>query len=326
MRRSRDVILAEAARWHIDQQGGLTGDQDEALSRWLTADPQHAVAFAEVSRTWDLTGALAGEAPLIATEVAARSIHPMRWLAAAAVAAFLAGGIGYLTMQPQHYATAVGEIRSVSLADGSNVTLNTASELEVSFTRNRRNVRLLHGEAIFQVAKDHTRPFVVMANGASMQAVGTVFDVRDDHGAVELTVSQGIVTFQPSRTAIPGYRISLVKAGYGARTSAGSAATFRVSSDDLEQRTLWQTGMLKFSGKPLEQVVDELNRYRASQIVVADDRIAAIPIGGRFPIRAGDEFLAGIEASFNIRAVKGEDGKVYLFSAEERRPAATPAG
>ena len=75
------------------------------------------------------------------------------------------------------------------------------------------------------------------------------------------------------------------------------------------------------------EAVAELNRYRSAQIVVADDRIAAIRIGGRFPIRAGDEFLAGIEASFNIRAVKGEDGKVYLFSAEERsRLEATPAG
>jgi transmembrane sensor len=85
--------------------------------------------------------------------------------------------------------------------------------------------------------------------------------------------------------------------------------------------------MLKFSGTPLDQAVAELNRYRTSQIVVADDRIAGIPIGGRFPIRAGDEFLAGIEASFNKRAVKGEDGKIYLFSAEERgRTTATPAG
>jgi transmembrane sensor len=324
MPRSRDVILAEAARWHIDQQGGLTGEREDALSRWLRADPQHAVAFAEVSRTWDMTGALGSEAPAGAAEIPERSYHPMRWLAAAAVATFLAGGIGYLTLRTQHYATAVGEIRAIQLADGSNVTLNTASEIEISFTRNRRNVRLLHGEAMFEVAKDHARPFVVLANGASMQAVGTVFDVRDSGNAVELTVAQGIVKFQPSRPTIPGYRISFVKAGYGARTTATAAATFKVAASDLEQRTLWQTGMLKFSGKPLEQVVAELNRYRTSQIVVADDRIAGIPIGGRFSVRAGDEFLAGIAASFNIRAVKGEDGKVYLFSAEER--SRTPAG
>src|SRR5579872_4804080 len=114
MRRSRDVILAEAVRWHIDQQGGLTGEQDEALSRWLRADPQHAVAFAEVSRTWSLAGALDGAAHPVATEVGGRSTRPLRWLAAAAVAGFLASGIGYLTMQPKHYATAVGEIRAVT--------------------------------------------------------------------------------------------------------------------------------------------------------------------------------------------------------------------
>jgi len=196
MRRSRDVILAEAARWHIDQQGGLTGEQDEALSRWLRADPQHAVAFAEVGRTWSLAAALDGAA-LPAAKVGERGVRPLRWLAAAAVAGFLASGIGYLTMQPKHYATAIGEIRAVTLADGSRVTLNTASELEISFTRNRRNVRLLRGEAMFEVAKDRARPFVVAADGASMQAVGTIFDVRSERGKVELTVAEGIVKFQP---------------------------------------------------------------------------------------------------------------------------------
>jgi transmembrane sensor len=323
MPHSRDVILAKAARWHVDRQAGLTSEQEEALSRWLRADPHHAVAFAEVGRTWDVIAPLGDEAPAAVAEMPRRSIRPMRWLAAAAAATFLAGGFGYLTLRPQHYATGVGEIRAIRLADGSNVTLNTASELEISFTRDRRNVRLVRGEAIFDVAKDRARPFVVRANGASMQAVGTVFDVRDDRGQVELTVSEGIVKFQPDRRTIPGYKVSFVKAGYGARATANSTATFRISAGDLEQRTLWQTGMLKFSGKPLGQVVAELNRYRSSQIVVADDRIAAIPIGGRFPIRAGDEFLAGIEASFNIRAVKGEDGKVYLFSAEERSRSGT---
>ena len=326
MRRSRDVILAEAVRWHIDQQGGLTGEQDEALSRWLRADPQHAVAFAEVGRTWSLAGALDGAA-LPAAKVGERGVRPLRWLAAAAVAGFLASGIGYLTMQPKHYATAIGEIRAVTLADGSRVTLNTASELEISFTRNRRNVRLLRGEAMFEVAKDRARPFVVAADGASMQAVGTIFDVRSERGKVELTVAEGIVKFQPVKARRDSDKISLVRAGYGATATASSAATFKISSSDLEQRTLWQTGMLKFAGTPLGQAVAELNRYRSAQIVVADDRIAAIRIGGRFPIRAGDEFLAGIEASFNIRAVKGEDGKVYLFSAEERgRPVNPPAG
>src|SRR5690242_235602 len=117
MARSRDVILAEAVRWHIDQQDGLTTVQDEALANWLKADPRHAVAFAEVSRTWDMTAALAGDsaASVAAAKIPLRTPHPMRWLAAAAVAAFLAGGIGYLTMQPTHYATAVGEIRAVKL-------------------------------------------------------------------------------------------------------------------------------------------------------------------------------------------------------------------
>jgi transmembrane sensor len=184
-------------------------------------------------------------------------------------------------------------------------------------------VRLEGGEALFQVAKDAARPFVVHAGNASVRAVGTEFNVRmRERHVVEVTVTEGVVAVDGS-PANPGTAddpatapVRKVAAGEGAMLGVGAVASLALDAESLEQRIAWRRDVIELRGETLEQAVAEFNRYRPEPLVLGDPRIGSIRVGGTFATDESAKFLDALQTGFGIKAVEGAQGRVYLVSAQ----------
>ncbi len=239
-----------------------------------------------------------------------------RALLAGLLAASAVGGIATtlaLGGREQRYATAFGTRRSVALDDGSRIDMNTGSVIAVAFDATRRVVRLLQGEAMFDVAHDARRPFYVQVGDSLLRVLGTAFNVRIRAELVELTVSRGAVGISDGAKVL-----RTVVAGYGAAIRGGVAETNHLGDAVVRQRLAWQGGVIELDGDTLEQAVAEFNRYRSAPIVLGDNRLAALRIGGRFGTAESERFIDAIQQSFPIRMVANGDGSILLtpLSAE----------
>lgn len=244
---------------------------------------------------------------------AAGPSHSRRTLLMGATAAAVAVTVGWrLTDNVDLYRTGVGERRTVALSDGSRLTLNTTSTVEVAFTRGERRLRLVRGEALFEVAHDASRPFLVEAGPARFRALGTAFNVRVRSDVVELTVTQGVVGVMAGEAAVETVASARIAAGGGAVVRSGAVAPTALDEQHLRQRTAWQDGVLEFDGESLAQVVGEFNRYRRQPIVIGDARLESLRIGGRFEVDEADRFLTALTSSFPIDAIATTDGGVLL--------------
>jgi len=230
-------IYEEASDWIVkNREGDLDVQEKKQFDAWLRESPQHLRAYLEMSAVWEDVGSLEpslnasadeliacaraeenivplGSAPSLRTRVTSETIRrkrttPLRKVAlyyALAASALLTLAGTWLCGQRNTYSTAVGEQRSIVLNDGSSVELNSRSRIRVRFSAAERDVDLIEGQALFRVAKNPLRPFIVSADGTHVRAVGTQFDVyRKTYGTV-VTVVEGKVAvfgepYLPSRT------------------------------------------------------------------------------------------------------------------------------
>ncbi|MCY1438288.1 Protein FecR [compost metagenome] len=193
------------------------------------------------------------------------------------------------------YATRVGERRSIDLADGSRVWLNSGSALSVDFSTGERRLALHAGEALFQVAKDPNRPFIVRAGDTEVMAVGTRFDVDSRGAQTRVDVTEGVVQVskaasQPVRLSA-GQRLSLDE-----RTPAPA-----VQPLDLDSASAWQRGKLIFNQRPLGDVLDELERYLPGRIMLTDPALRAHKVSGVFDLDDPDALLKTLERLQPVR-------------------------
>jgi len=285
-------ILDEAAEWFVDFR---VGDVDAAararFDEWVRRSPEHIQAYWEIARAYvDLperddagkldVGALIAYANT-AGNVVSISARPARagparltrrrYLPAAAVVCGLAG-IAVLFWQAQRqpfYSTDVGERRSLTLTDGSTVDLNARSRLRIEFSSTERRVELEAGQALFQVAKDSQRPFVVYSGDARVRVVGTQFDVfRRESGAITVTVIEG-------RVAVAGTTVSA-----GEQLTVSHDVIAPAQHADVAVATAWTQHKLIFEGSRLAEVVAEFNRYNRRQLVLADPKLNDFEISG----------------------------------------------
>jgi transmembrane sensor len=216
--------------------------------------------------------------------------------AAASVAVVTAGltSLGPLAALYAGHATGVGGRKRVDLADGSFVILNTATAVSVDYSGKERRVVLHDGEALFDVAKDPSRPFIVTAGDMEVRAVGTAFVVR----LKEVMVSEGTVDVtigsRPPIRVVAGQRLGV---------GVGEGDRFKLSTVDIDAATAWQRGKLIFNRRPLESVVAELQRYRAGRIVVLGDRLKALEVTGVFDLDDTDRILRTIEETTKAHIV-----------------------
>lgn len=232
--------------------------------------------------------------------------------AAATLVAAIGTAVWRYAQDVELYRTRLGERRAVRLADGSRIHLNTASTVEVSLREDSRRVRLVKGEALFEVAHDPGRPFLVDAGAAKLRAVGTAFNVRIREAVVELTVTEGVVAVAENVAAVRRVDARHVAAGDGAVIRGGAVAPTILNPNLLRQRVAWQDGVIELDGETLSQAVDEFNRYRDRPIIVGDPRLANLRVGGRFEVDEAAKFLTAVEGSFPVQAITANDGSILL--------------
>lgn len=317
--KSRDPSVEEALRWLVVLRDGTAGEQDRsAFDRWLAADPRHADAWRRAQYVWMRLDALEPvlrdqgmAAGLRASSQPAPRPPPRmdrrRWLQAAAVAA-VAVPAGIVLSMPRllaDYRTAVGERRTVTLADGSTVELASNSSLSVSFDTAARRVVLHEGEAFFDVASEPTRPFVVEAAAGRTRALGTAFDIKLSGAEVTVSVIEHAV-------AVSADHGEPVVVGKGQSVRYGMRRISAVREADLAGVQAWRRDRLVFQEAPLGDVIADLERYRGGRIVMTDPRLRSIPVTAVFDTRQSDAALDTIANSLPIRVRRLTDLLVVL--------------
>lgn len=320
-----DAIREEAAAWFAKRRdGACTQSEEAAFDAWRGCCEAHAHAYIETERAWDQWKQLQSSRRMLemtAAAMAATAPRPRRapvtrhwqpWLAAACIVAIAVTGSFellprlLLSKPPMTYRTGLGEQSTEQLPDGTRVTLNTQTTLQVRYVRGRREVALQRGEAMFDVVHDAGRPFVVTASGGSVTDLGTQFDVRDDNGTAIVTLLQGRVevSAQNSRRQLtPGEQ-----ARYGT-----GVAGISVREVDPAAVAAWLHGRLYFNGTPLAQAIADANRYSAVKLRLGDPSLADMPVGGSF--RAGDNaaVAAALSAVFPVRVAHSDAHEIVLM-------------
>jgi transmembrane sensor len=306
-----------AANWAIRlEERPLMPAEQQELDAWLAAAPHHYGALLRARAVWrdlDRLGALRqpGRAPIEASEAAPEASRRRRWLGglAASVAALSIATFAYRSqlMASDEFETRIGEVRRIALADGSAITLNSDSRAKVKFEKTQRVVQLRRGEALFEVAKDRSRPFLVWSGRVSVRAVGTVFAVRALPENILVTVAEGTVEIvQPEE---PAQRVTVNE-----RATVRPERIIDVASEDASvtlRELSWRSGQLSFSGESLGDAVREMNRYSRRQIEIEDPALAAKPVVGIFRIGDVDAFAQAAAVALNAE-VHADDRSVRL--------------
>ena len=221
--------------------------------------------------------------------------------------------------------TEVGERSTILLADGSRVTLNTASAIRADYSGADRRITLVHGEAFFEVAKDPTRPFIVSAGPREVIALGTAFDVRLEPRQVKVTLLEGKVQVTASPAAPTGETPGEPHFAATARVIAlepGSSLTVVEGADHVEKldaarATSWRTGKLVFDGERLADVVAEMNRYAREKMIIATPGLEERRVSGVFEPSSGPGFARALEA-YGIARVSAESTTTIVLDSPAR--------
>lgn len=292
-----DRIVKEAAGWVARLQSSDATDRDRReFQLWLARDAAHQAAYDDFKSLW---------ADLKDVPIPPNRLKKLRLSRRAAVRNIVAIGIiatlsvslyrmGFLDRMRADYYTAVGEVRSVTLADGSRIDLNTDTAIVVRYSENERRILLLRGEAFFEVARNPERPFVVDDSVLKARAVGTRYGVRVRSGD-----SPGDVQVEEGKVEVTGGNDRvLLQAGDGASlTRRGRLAVAQV---DVASETAWRGGKLVFSGQPLRDVLAALERYRHGRIVVLDNAAAEQRVSGVFDLKDTDQALSALEENLPV--------------------------
>lgn len=335
------TIEDEAALWvaRLDARGELSETELASLKKWIGQSPQHREAIDRMSALWgglDILDDMNYADEAVVEELRGTVFPKTKWWAAGVIAATLlivalVGLSGQSTLGPSmaqsgHYLTAVGEQDTVTLADGSEIILNTDSEVRVEFSGKVRNIYLDKGEAHFDVAHDPDRPFLVHAQGGIVKAVGTAFTVFLRKKAVEVTVSEGVVALIPQSAG------TLVEEAIGeavtnltpvAALTAGQNAVFAeevesltsMSDEALDRKLLWRGGFIAFAGEPLGTVVADVSRYTDVVIEIDDPELEQLPIGGYFKVGEVEGMFEALEGSFGVNVERVSPTRVKLSQA-----------
>jgi transmembrane sensor len=245
-----------------------------------------------------------------------RRFQPQRWVMGGLCAAVLIIGLivikfdsTLLIPSEQTYATTKGQQTTITLADGSEIDLNTDTQLKVQFNPLRRLITLNHGEASFKVAHQTLRGFTVKANSGEIQDIGTQFNVNVAPEQVVITVTEGAVRVQTkaqnSPPLIAGQRLS-----YNAKGIISLP-----DRPDLAAVTAWQHGQVVFDMTPLSDATEQLSRYHQVKFIFDDPKLKRLKMSGTFNTQDLPVFLSTLENIYPLRAQRGNDQTVHLKMA-----------
>ena len=324
-----DPAMAQASAWIARLGGDVSGEEGAEFDAWLDAAPGNRAASRRAVGLMQVLGARAGDvlAALDALELPLETEAPARPLAAplrrsarrrgvwrwAAPAGGLALAAGLaLTLMPSMlagptsvatYATPRGEHSHMRLADGSVVDLDAGTRLTVAMNGRERRRTLTEGQAIFDVAHDPKRPFVVAAGDRLVRDIGTQFDVKREPHALTVTVARGRVSVEPAD--VPGRAVVL---GPGQRLALDDTGVGQLSAVDPAETFSWRAGRLVYRAAPLSDVVADLNRQFVEQTTIADPELAETPITGVIVLDNPRAVMSRLALMLPIKAVPSDKG------------------
>lgn len=314
--KTRGMLRREAASWLARLQSGRGADVERKFEQWL-ADPRHAETFDRVRRSYEQAGLLR-HSPMAASGEHEPASATSRWqprpaLAAAAAALVLmplglllirGGDAPFASTDTVLLMTAVGEIREFSLPDGSKVTLDTSTRVDLEIGRSRRNAHLRYGRARFRIAPA-AAPFLVETAGTTVSARQGVIEVEQGARQERVEVLAGAADVRRSDRR----QDRNVPLAAGRALTIDSSGAERVGA--VAPGAEWTGGMLQFDGTPLAEAVALANRYSHRHIVLAGP-IGTLRITGAF--RAGDTagLAKALAAAFHLSLRQDPDGDLVL--------------
>ena len=334
------AIVAEASAWFIEfRAGDVNGEARLSFIDWLRRSPEHIQAYLEVSDVWaelptsdpdgkiDISSLIArarSEIDVIELSHAGSRLphtpfpaepyfEPHTWWQKQRRAVFAMAALALLASvtvrfwgggdRSVSYSTAIGEQRTIQLSDGSTVELNARSSLHVHLTERQRDVTLLEGQALFRVAKDRQRPFVVRAGDAQVRAVGTEFDIYRKQSETVVTVVEGRVeTYDASGRA--GEEAIVLSAGERL-TVLPNTVTKPTRADPLVA-TAWLQKRLIFEETPLSEVAEEFNRYNKRPLTIEDRELQKVKISGVYSSTDPASLINFLRSQSSIQLIETE--------------------
>jgi transmembrane sensor len=274
--------LDKASAWLARlQSGSISAAEQRAFQLWLQENPTHQDAYNQVQNLWQSSTLDAALLHYADVPIKTRAQHKLHWLAAACLIITCAWSLqvlGLIDTWQADYVTATGEQHSFTLEDGSTVMLNTDSAFQVENSERVRQVRLLRGEAYFNVQPNPNRPFVVRSDSDTVRVVGTRFTVSSRE-QTQVAVEHGIVECANGR-------------GDKTRLTAGQKSTLKpqnasavITDKDTTQTFAWTKGRLVFKDRKLVDIVTELERYHTGKIVVANSQLRQTRLTGNYKLQ-----------------------------------------
>lgn len=314
---SADIAETRAALFLMRREEGEWSPAEQVeLDAWLAESHAHKAAYWRLEEGWRLADRLrALYDPVELLQPVKRKWCSFRAFALAASLVLALVGFGVWPRQEPaevvQFETRVGERRTAHLSDGSTIDLNTNTKLRVVLGPESRSAWVSGGEAYFQIAHDPRRPFVVHAGGHDVSVLGTKFSVRREGELLRVAVLQGTVQLKDvgGSSALGS---TVLRSGSTAMANSTATIVLREPLDRLEQGLRWRDGAIVLDGKTLGQAVAELNRYNQAPIVVKDDQLAAMAIGGAFQLDNRDGFIRLLREVYDVRVSRAADGKIIL--------------
>lgn len=331
-RKPSAAARAEAAAWVARLHGpNRTGDVEAGLRRWLADDPEHPAALELLTDIWERS-----------TRLRRRPIeHVARWqlvgfrlsfsravFATLAVAVLAITGTAYW-LHSDVTATGIGELRTLTLEDGTRVHMNANTRIIVRYGKALRQVQLVGGEALFEVTHNSKWPFVVTVDGHRIRDLGTEFDVLSERNKLAVTLVEGKVTVSSTTggggipsplPAFPGPPAAVSRQGI--TLSPGERLTFsadqmpQIDRPSLDLVTAWERGQVVLDDTPLTEAVAEMNRYSSRRIVISP-AMRSIRVSGVFEIGDSASFAAALARTYHLNESTRSGGDIVLSPPEQ---------
>jgi transmembrane sensor len=327
-----NMIDDEASIWLVRLDNGNLSDQlRKELKTWLSADKRHPIALRTITDIWDDMD----EVLMLINEDSSKSISFRSLLKPIFQPVMLAASVSFLAIviwlvmptnvQKNSYATLIGQQITTTFDDGSIIHLNTNSRIETQFSDEKRIVKLIKGEALFEVAHDPSRPFIVYAGDRLVQAIGTKFVIHLKSENIQVTVTDGKVKMSKvalntkladieelNNTTIQKDDVYIAK---GEKVIVGTDQApklTRIKPDGIKRELSWIDGKLIFVNEELFDVIQEINRYVDIEIVLKDPSLHKTKISGRFNLEDSEALIEAIEISFNMKSQQLGSNKILL--------------
>jgi transmembrane sensor len=334
--RAHPAIIAEASVWFVEfRAGDVNADARARFIEWLRRSPEHIHAYLEIAGVWtelptsdpegridvaELIQRARGEPDVIAlsperprfSEQPAQVKPHNRWpsprAAVALAAVVLLAVVAAIFLDngrfSDSYSTGIGEQRTVQLVDGSTIELNARSTIQVHLTEQQRDVTLLEGQALFRVAKDKQRPFVVRAGDAQVRAVGTEFDVYKKQSATLVTVVEGRVETSDASDD-PGTAAIVLSAGE--QLTVLPHVLTKPTRTDTAVATAWVQKRLIFEDTPLSDVAEEFNRYNRRPLTIDGSELEKIKISGVYSSTDPASLINFLRSQNSMQVIETDD-------------------